>query len=528
MMLIRAGLAFALAVSSVPALAASVPDIVLRGARPVARPDPAAELSVAVVLPGRHQAELAEALRHLTDPGDPAFRHWLTAGEFTERFAPAPADLASVRAVLAAGSVVPEQASPGRVVIDAHGRIADLERVLHVRFGLYRHPSEHRLFLAPDREPSLDTAIPVLGIDGLTDFDQPRPHLVQAAERAGAGGSGPHGQFTGQDVRAAYYGHGSLTGAGQAVGLFELGAYNPADVTAYFDRVHATLSVPVVPVGLNGLDPVCTAQCRDAEEALDIEEAASMAPGLDRIVYYGGRVPVSILARMAGDDSCAVLSVSWGWRPDAKLDEPVLMQMAAQGQTILVATGDDGYKLAQGAVWPADDAWAIAVGGTDLATRGPGGAWRAERGWRYSGGGPSPNAIAIPAWQAPFVTTANGGSPNLRNVPDIAGDADTDNFSCYDLHCGGGNGGTSYAAPLWAGFVAMADEQAAGEGRPAVGFFTPALYGVALSGVFATPLHDQVQGWNGRYRAGAGFDLVTGLGSPDGGPTIDALVHPGR
>ncbi len=510
-----------------PARGAPWPDPVRRGAAPGARPDPGAVLSFAVVLPLRHAAELDRTLAHLTDPRDPAFRHWLSAGQFAARFAPSQAEYDAVRAVVAAGSVV-ERPSPGRMVIDAHGSIAEVERLLHVRFGLYRHPTEARLFLSPDRAPSLDVAVPVLGVDGLTDFDLPRPRLAQAAERTGAGGSGPHGQFTGQDARAAYYGHGGLTGAGQSVGLFELGPYNPADVALYFSRVHAVLSVPVVPVSVNGLDVVCTAQnCHDAEEALDIEEAASMAPGLDRIVYYGGRVPISVLARMAGEDSCAALSVSWGWRPDAEMDEPVLKQMAAQGQTVLVATGDYGFRLKLGAVWPADDAWSIAVGGTDLATDGPGGAWRAETGWRYSGGGPSPDGIAIPAWQAPFVNAGNGGSATLRNVPDIAADADTDNFSCYNGHCSGGNGGTSYAAPLWAGFVALANEQAAREGRPAVGFFTPALYGrLTREASIDAALHDEQRGWNGRYRAGPGFDLVTGLGSLEGERTIGVLVGP--
>ncbi len=525
MKLIRAGLAFALAALAVPALGASVPDIVAQGAQPVARPDPGMELPIAVVLELRHRGELARTLARLIDPGDAQFRHWLTAQEFVERFGPRTADYDAVRAALAAGGVTPEAALASRVEIDAHGRIADLERLLHVRFGLYRHPTENRLFLSPDREPSLDTAAPVMGVEGLTDFDRPRPRLVQAVERAGAGGSGPHGQFTAQDVRAAYYGHGGLTGAGQSVGVFELGSYNPVDVATYFDRVHAASSVPIVNVALNGIHDVCRGKCHDAEEALDIEEAVSMAPGLDRLVYYGGHVPISILARMASDDMCSVLSVSWGWHPNARLDEPVLQQMAVQGQTILVATGDDGYHLAQGAVWPADDAYAIAVGGTDLATDGPGGTWRAETGWRYSGGGPSPDAIALPDWQAPFVSIANRGSTTLRNVPDIAGDADTDNFSCYNLRCSGGNGGTSYAAPLWAGFVALANERAVSEGRPVVGFFPPALYGQSAAGA---PLHDQVLGWNGRYRAGPGFDLVTGLGSPDGERTIRALVRPRR
>ena len=485
-------------------LAPMLPAVVSAGAQAVAYPAPSADLPIAIVLAPRRPAELDRLLARLTDPRDALFRHWLSPAAFDARFAPPDADREAIGRLLTGASLVPDPAARG-MVVDAHGRIADIERLLHVRFGFYRHPSESRLFLAPDREPTLTTDVAVAGIEGLTDVDRPRPRLVQAAEHGTPGGSGPHGQLTGQDARAAYYGHGMLTGAGQSVGVFELGAYDPADVAAYFDRVRVPLAVPVVPVSLNGLDVVCKHGCHDAEEALDLEEAISMAPGLTQVVYYGGKIPISILARMAADDRCAVLSVSWGWHPNSGLDEPVLKQMAAQGQSLLVATGDDGYHLAEGAVWPADDAWSIAVGGTDLATHGPGGPWRAETGWRYSGGGPSPDAIAIPAWQAPLVSTTDRASPSLRNVPDIAADADTDNFSCYNGHCNGGNGGTSYAAPIWAGFLALANEQAAREGRASVGFFTPALYAGFVAGAAAVPLHDQVAGFNGRYRAGPGF-----------------------
>ena len=240
--------------------------------------------------------------------------------------------------------------------------------------------------------------------------------------------------------------------------------------------IGAPFTVPIVNVALDGIDVVCSQTCRDVEQALDIEEVISMAPGLDQLVYYGGKIPISILARMASDDICATLSVSWGWHARPHRDEPVLQEMAAQGQSLLVATGDNGFRLKRGVVWPADDAWAIAVGGTDIRTQGAGGPWQSERGWRFSGGGPSPDGIALPSWQAPLITKANGGSDKLRNVPDIAADSDTDNFSCYGGKCNGGNGGTSYAAPLWAGFVALTNQQAAAEGQPSIGFFTPALY----------------------------------------------------
>ena len=478
-------------------LVPALPGIVATGEATLAgRPSPDQRIAIAVELPLRQKQALGETLRLLTDPTSKLFRHWLSPTAFADRFGPSPADYQAVRAALAAGGLHVDDPLASRMVAGAQGRIADVEQVLHVRFGMYRLPGDPRLFLSPDREPRLDVAAPVLGMSGLDDADIPVSHFVHRDAPPQGTGSGPDGQFTGPDVRHAYYGNGPLTGAGQSVAVFELGRYDVRDIATYFQRVGAPFTVPIVNVGVDGFDVACTATCHDAEQALDIEEVLSMAPGLDKLVYYGGKRPISILARMASDDLCATLSISWGWKPDPRLDEPVLQEMAAQGQSLLVATGDDGYHLKRGGVWPSDDAWAIAVGGTDLRTEGAGGPWRAERGWRFSGGGPSPDGISLPVWQAPLVTAANGGSATLRNVPDISADSNTDNFSCYDGKCGGGNGGTSYAAPIWAGFVALTNQQEALAGRPSVGFFTPSLY--ARSPALQT-LHDQTIGFNGKY-----------------------------
>jgi subtilase family serine protease len=250
-----------------------------------------------------------------------------------------------------------------------------------------------------------------------------------------------------------------------------------------------------------------------------------MAPGLAQLVVYVGHTDVSILNQMAIDNTSKQLSSSWGWKADPQTIDPILMEFAAQGQSFVDATGDDGYHLLRDAVWPGDDANVTGVGGTDLATNGPGGPWAREIGWHYSGGGPSPDHIAIPAYQVPFITANNNGSKKLRNVPDIAGDADTDNYSCYDGGCYTGNGGTSYAAPLWAGFIALVNEQAAASHKPAVGFLNPILYKIGGTRTYRDDFHDQKQGNNGRYIAIRGFDLVTGFGSPNSQSFIDALIR---
>ena len=250
-----------------------------------------------------------------------------------------------------------------------------------------------------------------------------------------------------------------------------------------------------------------------------------MAPGLDRLVVYVGKSDVSMLARMASDDSSLQLSSSWGWNVNRAANDAIFKEFAAQGQSFVDATGDYGFLLKTGVVWPGDDSLVTGVGGTDLVTNGPGGSWAAETGWLFSGGGPSPDGSKLPAAQRPYVTAANGASATRRNVPDIAGDADTDNFSCYDGGCSTGNGGTSYAAPLWAGFVALANQQAAAQGLPPAGFLNPTLYALGHGSAYAKQFHDQTNGFNGRYHDVPGYDLVTGFGSPAGQATIEALIH---
>jgi kumamolisin len=199
--------------------------------------------------------------------------------------------------------------------------------------------------------------------------------------------------------------------------------------------------------------------------------------------------------------------------------------MAAQGQTFLTASGDDS-SLKKSEPWPEEDANLTAVGGTDLTTTAPGGPWLAETGWKDSAGGPSLDRnILIESYQLPFINARNHGSTTLRNVPDVAAHADTDCFLCARGKCFHDWGGTSFASPMWAGFVALANQQATANGKPAVGFLNPVLYDLAMKKkTYRSILHDAVGHRSGRYRALKGFDLVTGLGSPNGQGLINALA----
>ena len=219
-----------------------------------------------------------------------------------------------------------------------------------------------------------------------------------------------------------------------------------------------------------------------------------------------------------------MLSTSWGWGETKATDEAIFKEFAAQGQTNLTASCDDSSLSASGP-WPEEDTNIVAVGGTDIATKSAGGAWSSETGWNGSAGGPSTDkTILIESYQKPFIISTAKGSKTLRNVPDIAANANTDMYICADGNCSGGNGGTSFASPMWAGIIAMANQQAVAAGKPVVGFINPAIYALAAGKTYSTLFHDPVKGTSGKYSCLTSFDLVTGLGSPQGAAFITALV----
>lgn len=488
-------------------------------------------MSLAVSLPLRNESDLDNLLQQLYDPQSPNYRRYLSVEEFTQRFGPTLDDHDGVILYARANGLRVTEAAGNRMVVDVEGPVTNIEKALHVTMGVYQHPTENRTFYAPDREPTLDLEVPVLHISGLDNFTLPHAKIIkpsQAPETDGkATGSGPHGQFIGSDMRAAYYGSGSLTGAGQSVGLFEYAGYELSDVQLYFNNLKQALNVPVVGVRLNDVPLQCPpSECDDSEQALDIEMAISMAPGLSQVVVYVGSSDVSIFSKMAADNTSKQLSCSWGWTDDESSVDPIFKEFAAQGQTLFVATGDNGSGTPGDTVWPADDPYVVAVGGTDLTTNGPGGPWESETGWDGSAGGPSKNNIPIPAYQKlpGVINTSNAGSETLRNIPDVAAEANTNQYSCYDGYCTGGNGGTSYAAPQWAGFMAMLNQQAVAKGEATVGFLNSTLYRLGVGTNYDSNFHDLVSGSNGMYSAVAGYDLVTGWGSFKGPELIDTIV----
>jgi subtilase family serine protease len=520
-----AGVALLFAAAAAPAgatalLSSHMPRAVA-GARPVASVKPTARLHLSVSLPLRDEAGLDAFLSDIYDPDSANYRHYLSVADFTTRFGPTAADYQKAADFFTGQGLTVRADAANHFLLGIDGAASDIERVFHLKLGYYRHPTEARVFLAPDREPTVDFAAPLLHVTGLDDFVRPRPR-VERQKAVRVTGSGPGGQFLGSDVRTAYYG-GKLDGSGQSLGLMELEGYNLADVQTYFSKFGPPLTADIVGISTDGAAVNCGG-CNDAEQVLDIEYSVAMAPGLKQVQVYVGKNAEDVLNRMASDNTSLQLSTSWGWSAgEYSTDEPLFKEMAAQGQSFLTASGDYS-NLQDSGPWPEESANLTGVGGTDLVTKSPGGPWSSETGWPHSAGGPSLDKdITIESYQKPYITKANGGSKTLRNVPDIAAIAD-DFYICADGSCGGGWGGTSFSSPIWTGFIALANQQAAAEGKPPVGFLNPTVYALGHKTKYATSMHDITVGKSGLFSCTPSYDLVTGLGSPDGKALIKILA----
>ena len=543
-------------------------------------------MEVAIGLPLRNREQLTNLLADIYNPSSPNFHHFLKPEEFAASFAPSAEDYQSVIDFATAHHLTVTHTHSNRTLVHVAGSVADVENAFHVHLRTFKHPREKRDFFAPDTEPSLDLKTPVLAISGLDNYVKPRPHIhpVSGAPRivngggggGGGGGTGSNtGPFEGYDFRDAYVPDALQDGTGQAVGLFELFGFSQQDIQDYEDEVGIFPYVDVEPVLIDGataddssVDWINNPGYLDYsfETTGDIEMAMSMAPGLSKVLVYIGPTPLDqpplgtnyvqdatttaqvndVLNRMATDNLAKQLSCSYGM--DINLSTvQIFQQFAAQGQSFFLASGDFG-AFSSAADEPADDPYITVVGGTSLTTDANG-LWSSETAWltpagddgfgdpipaQASGGGVS-RTYAIPDYQQGISMTANQGSTTMRNSPDVSLIANNitivwgNDFilSSSDFP----EGGTSLAAPLWAGFMALVNQQAVANGQPPIGFVNPALYAIGKSTNYHASFHDITTGSNTnsssptKYNATAGYDLCTGWGTISGN-LMQALLAP--
>jgi subtilase family serine protease len=511
---------------------------VVNGTAPLLAHLPAAQtMHFDIVLALRNQPELNNFLQELYDHKSPSYHQYVTVQEFTERFGPSQEDYDALVQFAAANGFTMIGGSRDAMDVQLTGTVGAIEKAFHVTMNLYQDPTEDRTFYAPDREPSVDLPFQLWHISGLDNYSLPHPLYVKKnfkVKSAAVTGSCPGQSFCGSDMRAAYYESTALTGSGQNIGLLEYAGFDIADVNTYYQNADQTRAFAVTGISTDGTSINCLASqgCDDTEQTIDITQAGGMAPDVTTVYVYVGSTDTALLGGMSSDTPLPLsLSSSWGWSPaDPSTDDPYFEKMATQGQTFFQAAGDSGeYK--GNALWPANSAYVIAVGGTDLETTGPGGDWASETVWVDGGGGYGTN-IDIPSWQVPAADQCNSEkgdcSETYRDVPDVAANANFSFYVCADQEGCTENeyGGTSFAAPMWAGYLALANQQAVTNGVTAPGFIDPTIYSLSF-GDGDADFHDITSGMQDPGSpCVTGYNLCGGWGSPNGSLLINYLTQP--
>jgi hypothetical protein len=521
------------------------------------------ELRLAIGLPLRDPAGLDHFLGQVYDPASPNFHRFLMPEEFTARFGPTEQDYEAVKNFARTNGLAIVATHNNRLLLDVAGPAAAVEKAFHVALNVYRHPTGTRDFYAPDTEPTVDAALPVADIQGLSDYWRPRPKLIKRnAANLPRNGSAPDGSgsFFGNDFRKAYVPDTTLTGAGQMAGLLEFDGFYSNDIAAYATAAgNGRTNIVIETVLLDGYNGVPTtgAESGNPEVSLDIEMAMAMAPGLSKIVVFSAGpdgLQNDVLNAMAASNTVNNLSCCWSWGggPSGTTDA-IFRQMEAQGKSFFNASGDsdafttgadsinavDNPSLANA---PSSSPYITQVGGTTLTMNGTGVSYASETVWNWgyvasegeyagSSGGISSH-YSIPTWQTNVSMTINLGSTTKRNIPDVAMNADN-----VFIYYGNGSsetvGGTSCATPLWAGLAALANQMAAAAGRASVGFINPTVYEIGASSDYAQDFHDINTGnntWSGspsQFYAVKGYNLCTGWGTPTGENFIEDLVAQG-
>lgn len=434
--------------------------------------------------------------------------------------------------------IEPDPTASVRRTIQLSGRASDIQKAFGVSLEQKTIDGiEYRLREGSIQLPKSLTGL-VEAVLGLDNRPQAKPHFRVHKPKPAPGPSAPS-SYAPPQVAQAYQFPAAASGTGQTIGIIELGGgYRQADLTAYFKTLG--LAAPsVTPVSVDGgKNAPSTASSADGEVMLDIEVAGSIAPGAKIAVYFApntdqGFIDSITTAVHDTTNNPSVISISWGG-PESSWTQQSLTALdaacqsaAALGITITVAAGDDGSTdggTGNNVDFPASSPHVLACGGTKLDADGA--TIISEIVWNElasnegaTGGGVS-TVFALPTWQADSNVPESSTSVGGRGVPDVAGDADP--TTGYNVRVDGQTsviGGTSAVAPLWAGLVAVANQQLGVK----VGFIQPAIYTAKAASAF----NDITQGNNGAFPAGPGWDACTGLGSPIAGRLIPLLAPAG-
>ena len=529
-----------------------VPDSIIA---PLVGPIPVeTKISLAIGLPVRDPNGLKTFLKQVSDPKDPKFRQFLTQAQFTATYGATASDYATLQdwAKNTSGFTITATYS-NNLLLSVQATAAEIEMALYVNL-VYRLRKDGSKFVAVDRDPSLDLTVPILEINGLNDFTVLRHKAVTAT-----GGDSLISLYRAADLRNAYLGVGSscqkLDGTGQVVGLVEFDTFNASDIAGYAAAQLPAAGQPALPppnvtiAATEGGNPTGGAS---TETTGDIEMVYAMAPNAQILVFQGstgitGHLDDILHAMATSNPPLTVGSCSLGFSYSDNANQAV-GQMAANGVTFFDASGDAG-DIGTNDQGNNKFVNQTLVGGTILSTNPltaplpnpvyPANYYAAESTWVDGGDATSGgimDGVPIPDYQVGVGMAANGGSTTERNYPDVSMCADN-----IEIFFGGGFTlfeGTSAAAPLWAGYMALVNQLGQQNGGPGKsGFLNPTIYDIGLTSGSANDLYkvcfndindgvsNGVGGGGSGFKSVAGYDLCTGWGTPTCA-LIDQLSSP--
>ncbi|MCU1363662.1 MAG: hypothetical protein JWM55_1490, partial [Acidimicrobiaceae bacterium] len=543
----------------------------LSGLSPVATNDTVVNKTITtsfdLALAEQHRGQLNSFIADLSNPSSPYFHHFLTPAQYARRFGATASTVSAVRTYFAGYGLRVGDLSTGHNLLRVVGTTTQIARAFDAPVQTVRLAGgvldAHFAAAAslPQAIAKDVTAVAGLSTVAPESTNASATHGVAIAGTCPAAGSStgttPNsvGGYTVQQ-QAALYGLNSEwtagnTGVGQTIGVYELATYNASNVSTY-DACYG-LTPTITSINVDG-GPTQSDNADNApdEATLDVEEASALAPGAALEVYQGtqnGAGPTDIYSEIASQDTATIVTTSWGvceaaTNGSAQVEQLIFEEMAAQGQTLVAAAGDEGSSDCKGVQGgstsalavddPASQPYVTGVGGLAVNNIDP----LSESVWNDqctssncgAGGGGTSTLWSRPSWQsAPGI--AAGGT--MRLVPDLSvmGDPST-GFIQYYTGAGsglcqhscsggwGGIGGTSIGAPLVSSLIAVA-AQACGVSR--LGFVNPSLYAMAATGYV-----DVTSGNNdlynvAQYNATAGYDEASGLGSPDGAAFFSGL-----
>jgi len=476
-------------------------------------------------------------------------RTYLSREEFASQFAASAADLDLIEELAYKHDLMVVHRNAAERSIVLSGKLGDLLNTFPADVRLYHHASgTYRGRQGPIQIPRHLEGI----VTGVYGFDTRRKHRSPHRRKINAAGPGGQNGVAATEFARRYnfpatFNGQTLDGSGQTIAIVELGGgFRSGDLSVFFQELG--LNAPqVVSVSVDhaGNHPT-TADSDDGEVMLDIEVAGAVAPGAKYAIYFapnnGDKGFIDAISAAIHDTqrNPGVISISWGSAEDPNDQQGMqafhhlFVTAAAMGITICVASGDHGTADDSADRWdgnihvdhPAVDDLVLACGGTQIE-QGKDVVWNdatpfdtsVQGGGGWASGGGVSERFAVPVYQSGAKIPASIATGKKgRGVPDIAMSA-TNYFTRVDSF-EGASGGTSAVAPLMAALVALLNQAK----QKNVGFLNPFLYANAKK-----VMRDITKGTNAikntvkGYKAKAGWDACTGLGTPDGTAILNNL-----